>query len=39
MSSPLLIARTLDNALYLLPAMANRHGQPPWADHRCDRHR
>ncbi len=26
MSSPLLIARTLDNALYLLPAMANRHG-------------
>ena len=35
MSSPLLIARTLDNALYLLPAMANRHG----LYHRCDRHR
>lgn len=26
MSTPLLIARTLDNELYLLPAMANRHG-------------
>lgn len=26
MSTPLLIARTLDNELFLLPAMANRHG-------------
>lgn len=26
MSSPLLIARTLDKQLHLLPAMANRHG-------------
>lgn len=26
MSTPLLIARTLDNELHLLPAMANRHG-------------
>ena len=26
MSTPLLIARTLDNELSLLPAMANRHG-------------
>lgn len=26
MSTPLLIARTLNNELYLLPAMANRHG-------------
>ena len=35
MSSPLLIARTLDNALYFPPPKAN----PPWAYHRCDRHR
>jgi DNA helicase HerA-like ATPase len=26
MSTPLLIARTLEKELYLLPAMANRHG-------------
>jgi DNA helicase HerA-like ATPase len=26
MSTPLLIARTLDKELFLLPAMANRHG-------------
>ncbi|MGU4972168.1 DUF853 domain-containing protein, partial [Escherichia coli] len=26
MSSPLLIARTLEKQLHLLPAMANRHG-------------
>ena len=26
MSAPLLIARTLDKQLHLLPAMANRHG-------------
>lgn len=26
MSTPLLIARTLEKELFLLPAMANRHG-------------
>ena len=26
MSTPLLIARTLEKELYLLPAMTNRHG-------------
>lgn len=26
MSKPLLIARTLDTELFLLPGMANRHG-------------
>ncbi|KMI59433.1 hypothetical protein SM96_04862 [Klebsiella pneumoniae] len=30
MSSPLLIARTLDNALYLLPAMANGLHPKSW---------